>query len=307
MITFLSGGTGTPKLLQGFRELVSDNDLHVICNTADDYEYKGLYISPDFDTVLYLFAEMLDTDKFWGVKDETFVTLQTLEMLGEPSWFQLGDKDLALHLIRSDLLKQGYDLSAVAKVLQTKLEIQASLYPMSNQRVTSMIKSENKEYHFQEFWVQYRGQLPIEDVTFVGSDEAKAVPEAIKAIDQADRVVIGPSNPVTSIGPILATRGYLEALKRNSHKIWIFSPIVGDAPISGPAAQLMRNQGIEVSSLGVAKHYAQFRGATFVLDQVDSKYKTAIEDLGFHVKIANTIMTDLEVKKSLADLVLSSL
>lgn len=305
-IGFLSGGTGTPKLIQGFRGLVPDELHHVVCNTGDDLEYNTLYISPDFDTLLYLYADVLDTLKFWGVRDETFHTLQMLGYYGEETWFKLGDKDLALHIIRTSLIKQGKSALEIARFVSSKLGVKAHLYPMSNQRVTSLIQSGDREVHFQEFWVKERGKAIVDSVRFLVEETAEMLPEAAKAMRSSTHVVIGPSNPVTSIGPILAIRGYKELLTELSKKLWIFSPIIGKAPVSGPAAQLMRSRQIEVSSTGIASCYSDFQGAKFILDEKDRDQQKDIEDMGFEVMLANTLMNTLDVKRNLARMVLEN-
>ena len=307
MFTFLSGGTGTPKLLEGFRKEIPDSEMHIICNMADDFEYLSCYISPDFDTVLYLFAGLLDTKKFWGRDEETFTTLSALKELKQETWFQLGDKDIALHLVRRHLLDQGFTFSEIASKLCALLGVQAHLYPMSNERVTTRVTSNGENLHFQEFWVKYRGKIPIDEVNFVGHEKAKATKEAIWSLKKAEGIIIGPSNPVTSILPILLLPPYRETIKDNASKLTIFSPIVGDTAISGPAPQLMRNKGIKVSAKGIANYYKDFaHGATFVLDNQDEKYKESIKSMGYRVMLTQTVMKSWKDAREMSKLVLTS-
>lgn len=257
MITFLSGGTGTPKLLRGMLDLLEERDIAVIVNTAEDIWLSGNHLSPDVDTVMYLVAGVLNTDRWWGIRDDTYITHDLLARLGIEEFIAVGDRDRAVHVARGEMLRGGMRLTEATKALCEKLGVRATVLPMTDSPVTTYVKTRQGEMHFQEYWVKHRGALAIEGVVRRSREPPVATPEVIAAIEASDAVVIGPSNPVTSISPILECAGVREALRRHRRVIAV-SPFIGDAPVSGPAAALMRASGREPSSVGTYGLYEDF-------------------------------------------------
>ncbi|WP_292490318.1 2-phospho-L-lactate transferase [Methanoculleus sp. 10] len=256
MITFLSGGTGTPKLLRGMQELLDEQEIAVVVNTAEDMWLSGNHLSPDIDTVMYLFADILDTGRWWGIRDDTYITHDLLARLGVEEFIAVGDRDRAVHVARGEMLRSGMRLTEATAALCTKLDVLATVLPMTDSVVTTYVKTRRGEMHFQEYWVKHRGDVAIEGVVRRYRQPPVATDEVIRTIDASDAVVIGPSNPVTSISPILECAGVREALR--SKLVIAVSPFIGDAPVSGPAAALMRAFGKEPSSAGTYSLYRDF-------------------------------------------------
>ncbi|MCX6693963.1 MAG: 2-phospho-L-lactate transferase [Methanomicrobiales archaeon] len=255
MITFLSGGTGTPKLLLGMRDLLSDAMTTVVVNTAEDIWMNGGHISPDVDTVLYLFAGTLNTATWWGVAGDTFSTHEALIRLGTDEYIAIGDRDRAIHLARARLLESGSSLTAATSAIAARLGVRAQVLPMTDEAVATMVTTPDGPLHFQEYWVRQKGSVPLLGVSWTPIEPPPATPEVLAAIRGADAVIIGPSNPVTSILPILRCRGVREALAERP--VIAISPFIGDAPVSGPAGALMRAIGAEPGSLGTAALYGE--------------------------------------------------
>ncbi len=253
MITFLSGGTGTPKLLRGMQELLDEREIAVIVNTAEDMWLSGNHLSPDIDTVMYLFADILDTSRWWGIRDDTYITHDLLARLGIEEFIAVGDRDRAVHVARGEMLRRGMRLTEATAALCANLDVFSTVLPMTDSEVTTYVTTHRGDMHFQEYWVKHRGDVEIEGVVRRHKKPPVATGEAIRAIDASDAVVIGPSNPVTSISPILECAGIREALKRKP--VVAVSPFIGDAPVSGPAAALMRAFGKESSSAGTYSIY----------------------------------------------------
>lgn len=255
MITVLSGGTGSLKLVQGLLTLLKPEELTIIVNTADDFEWLGLYVSPDLDTAVYLLAGLLDENKFWGIKEDTFHFLNMIKRYGYEDWFSVGDRDLATHFHRTMLLKRGHNLTEVAASLCRAFNIKVKILPMSNEKISTFVKTDKGTLPFQEFWVKRKGKDKVLGVNFRGIKKAKPAPGVTESINKADGIIIGPSNPVTSINPILGVPGIRKALEGTEVKRICISPIVGSEPISGPAGNLLSGIGVEVSSFGVALVY----------------------------------------------------
>jgi len=249
----LSGGTGTPKLLRGIRRLLPDEEITVIVNTAEDIYVSGNLVSPDLDTVLYLFSGLLDDAKWWGIKNDTFHTCNALKELGVNEKLMLGDKDRATHIFRSELMRNGASLTEAILQLSSKLGIKASILPMCDEKVDTMIKTSEGEMHFQDFWVGAKGEPEVSGVNIKGIGKAKPTKEVLAALASEENVIIGPSNPITSIGSILALKGMRKILAKK--KVIAVSPIIGKSPVSGPAGKFMKACGYEVSSRGVAECY----------------------------------------------------
>ena len=299
MITTLAGGVGAARFLQGLVHVVPPEEIVTIVNTGDDIEFYGLHISPDVDIVTYTLAGIVDEEKGWGIRGDTFNCLDMLRKYGYETWFMLGDKDLATHIHRTLLLKSGLKLSEVTEKIRKALGVKVKIIPMTDDRVQTKIVTNVGEMHFQEYLVKRKTQDPVLGVKFEGIERAEPAPGVIEAILNANGIIICPSNPIVSIGPILSIKGVREALKKTKAKTVAISPIVGGAPIKGPADKLMRGLGIEVSALGVAKIYKDFLD-TLIIDNVDRDLKPRIEEIGVKVHVTNTIMKTLQNKMKLA-------
>lgn len=297
----LSGGTGTPKLLQGLRKLVPDEDITVIVNTAEDIVISGAFVSPDVDTVLYLFSGSLDVRKWWGIRNDTFHTNKAMKELDYSEKLMLGDMDRATCIFRSELMREGKSLTEVTLRLCRSLRIKARILPMCDEKVDTMINTPQGVMHFQDFWVGKRGVPDVIDVKINGIKNAKPTKEVLEALDLEENVIIGPSNPITSIGPILALKGMREILTRK--KVIAVSPIIGDSPVSGPAGKLMAARGFEVSSRGVARSYGDILDF-MVIDERD----TAVEaDFDMKTVRFDTMMTSVDKSEVLAKRIISLL
>ena len=303
MITALAGGVGAARFLTGFVRLVKGEDLSVIVNTGDDIELFGLHISPDVDIVTYTLAGVVDEEKGWGIKCDTFCCLEALRKLGGEAWFNLGDKDLATHMFRTSLLKKGFKLSEITAQISRALGLDVKILPMTDDRFETRIVTENGSVHFQEYLVKRGAKDEVLGVEFLGAESAKPAVGVVEAIMDSELVVVCPSNPVVSIGTILAVEGVREALRSTDAKKVAVSPIIAGAPVKGPADKLLRGLGLEVSAYSVAKLYLDFLD-TFVLDMADAAEKGRIEKLGIEVKVTNTVMKSLEDKIELAKAVL---
>lgn len=299
MITTLAGGVGAARFLQGLVHVVPPEEIVTIVNTGDDIEFYGLHISPDVDIVIYTLAGIVNQEKGWGIHEDTFNCLEMLGQYGYETWFMLGDKDLATHIHRTILLKNGLKLSEVTENIRKALRVKVKVIPMTNNRVQTKIITNIGEMHFQEYLVKRKAQDPVLDVKFEGIEKAEPAPGVIESILNADGIIICPSNPIVSIGPILSIKGVKEALKKTRAKIVAISPIVGGTPIKGPADKLMRGLGIEVSAVGVARVYRDIIDV-FIIDNVDKDLKSRIEELEVEVFITDTIMKTLEDKIRLA-------
>ena len=306
MICVLTGGTGGAKFVDGLRQVVPSEEITLIVNTGDDLMWWGLYVSPDIDSITYVLSGMLSRERGWGVKGDTFLCLQAMGQLGEPTWFHTGDRDLAMHLLRSRLLAEGKTLSEATAVISEKLGVKARILPMSNSRVETRVQTPNVgELSFEEYFVQRWFQDPVSSVRFAGASDAEPAPGVIEAITSADAVLVAPSNPVTSIGPILAVPGIKEALLQARGKIAAVSPIVGNAPVAGPAGILMQAQGLPCSIAGVAQAYEDFLDV-LVCDTRDARAAENLRKNGLRVQCAQTIMRTAEDKTALAREVLQA-
>lgn len=302
-VTALAGGVGAAKFLTGLMQLISQDDLSVIVNTGDDIELFGLHISPDVDIISYTLAGIVDEDKGWGIKNDTFHCLDMLKAIGTDTWFNLGDRDLATHIYRTSRLKQGKTLTQVTTEIAKSLGLKAQILPMSNDKFETRITTKKGTMHFEEYFVKHRFSDEILNIDFVGAKTADPSPGVLDAILSADLVIVCPSNPVVSIGTILAVNGIRDALQRTDAKVVAVSPIVAGLPLKGPADKMMRFMSVEVSALGVAKLYSNLVDA-FVIDSKDSHHKAGIEALGLRVYVTNTVMQFLQDKVSLARVVL---
>jgi LPPG:FO 2-phospho-L-lactate transferase len=305
MITVLTGGTGGAKFIDGLRQVVPPEELTIIVNTGDDLLWWGLYVSPDIDSITYVLAGLLSRERGWGVKGDTFFCLQHMGQLGQPIWFHAGDRDLAVHILRSKLLAEGKTLSEVTTEICEKLGVNARILPMSNSRVETRVGTPVGELSFEEYFVQRWYQDPVESIRFAGAADAEPAPGVIDAILAADIVLLAPSNPVTSIGPILAVPGVREALQKTQGRIASISPIVAGEAVAGPAGILMASQGLAVSVAGVAHAYHDFLDV-LVVDVRDAQAAEELRQTGLRVHVAKTVMRTPEDKADLAAAVLSA-
>jgi LPPG:FO 2-phospho-L-lactate transferase len=281
-------------------------DVVVVGNTADDTEIYGLHISPDLDTVLYTLAGVANPVHGWGIEGDTFECLGSLTKLGEETWFQLGDRDLATHIFRTNRLRKGVALSRVTAELAKSLGVRSTLLPMSNDPVRTMVHTPEGKLEFQTYFVRRRAQDEVLRVKFQGAKKARPTPGLLRAIRDAEGIIFCPSNPIISVGPILAVPGVRKALEKRKCPAVAISPIVGGRALKGPAANMMKGLGMEVSALGVAKIY---RGLVdvMVIDQADEALAPAIRDVGMKAVVTNTIMSGETEKKALARVVLKTI
>ena len=300
MIVVLAGGVGAARFLQGLSRIRLQEEITVISNTGDDFEFYGLYISPDIDIVTYTLAGLADEEKGWGFRDDTFQCQEMLSKLGLETWFKLGDRDLATHIYRTKQLRAGLKLSQITSKLADSMGLRVKILPMTNDRVETRILTDQGNIHFEEYMVKRQMRDDVRSVVFSGIEEAKPGPGVIEAIQEAEAIVVAPSNPIVSIGPILAVEGVREELKSSKAKVVAVSPIVQGSPIKGPADKLMRSTGVEVSAFGVAQLYHDFLHG-FVLDELDLEQKVRIEGMGLSVATTNTIMKTLKDKERLAE------
>jgi LPPG:FO 2-phospho-L-lactate transferase len=298
-ITALAGGVGASKLLLGLHDVIDPGDLTVIVNTGDDLTLHGLKISPDLDIVTYTLAGIVDAAKGWGYRGETFHALKRLAAFGRINWFNLGDRDLATHIHRTAMLAEGKSLSQAADAIRVALGVKSRILPMSEQDVPTMIATNEGELHFQEYLVKRGAEPVVRAIRFAGAENARPTDGVLEAIRDADRIVICPSNPLISIGPILAVPGIREALRARKEKVVAVCPIVGGKSLKGPSDKMLAQLGHEPSALGVAKLYADFTG-TFVIDPADKARAASIGKLGMKVAIIPTVMTNRAQKRRLA-------
>lgn len=300
MITVLSGGTGTPKLLQGLKEIVDPSELNIIVNTLENDYFSGVYVSADIDTVLYTMADLINDEFWYGIKGDTFITHERLKEIGCPELLRIGDKDRATK-IQKTLLIEKYGLKKACEIQAENMDLACKVIPMSEQDSDIKIITDIGELEFHDFLIKHQQEPEVIDVKF-----SKVLPAdgVIDAINNSDAVIIGPSNPVTSILPILSMEGVREALK-NTYVIAV-SPIIGSDSVSGPASKFMKALDIDVSSVGVATLYKDFLD-NIVIDNEDVNLEQELNQIINKVTITNTIMNSLEVKKSLAQIIIDSI
>lgn len=303
MIVVFTGGTGGAKLVQGLQQIVPEEHLTVIVNTGDDVDCWGLHVSPDIDSVLYALAGLLSNDRGWGIEGDSFRCLERMKQLGEPSWFSLGDLDLATHLTRTAMLRAGKTLTEVTAVLAEKFGVRSRMLPMSDDRVSTMLDTAKGTLTFQEYFVRERHEVDVHAVRFEGAPQARPAPSVIAAIEQAEAIILAPSNPVTSIGPILAVPGIRAVLRVASAPIVAVSPIVCGAAVSGPAGKLMEMMQWPCSIAGVAQAYQDFLDA-LVVDEADEQEAEELRKHGIEVHCTRTIMRSPDDKLALAKNVL---
>ena len=298
-ITALAGGVGASKLLLGLYEVLEPEALTIIVNTGDDIVLHGLKISPDLDIVTYTLAGIVDRAKGWGIRGDTFHALKRLASYGRAVWFNLGDGDLATHIHRSALLEEGMTLSDAAESIRAALGVKARIVPMSDNSVPTIIESDEGALHFQKYLVKRRTEPIVQGIRFAGVESVRPAPAVLEAIGGAMRIIICPSNPLISIGPILAVPGVRERLRARRADVFAVCPIVGGRSLKGPSDKMLAQLGHEATALGVARLYNDFTG-TFVIDPADKGQAAAISALGMKVVILPTVMKTQAQKRQLA-------
>jgi LPPG:FO 2-phospho-L-lactate transferase len=306
MITALAGGVGAARFLQGLVTLVPEEKLTVIVNTGDDIELFGLHISPDLDIVTYTLAGIVDEEKRWGIKGDTFNCLESLEKYGYETWFKVGDRDLATHIQRTCLLRNGHTLSFATDCIREALGLKMKILPMTDDKFETNVITDRGKMHFEEYLVKRGAKDKVVGVEYKGAESARPARGVLDSILNSDAVVVCPSNPIVSIGTILSLKGVNDALMNTKAKAIAVSPIVGGAPIKGPADKLMQGLGLEVSAFAVAAFYKNFLDA-FVIDSIDKAQKRRIQALGLNAHVTNTIMKSQLDKVRLAEAVLNLL
>ena len=304
MLTALAGGVGAARFLRGLVDVVPPDDVIVVVNTGDDDEFHGLFVSPDLDSVTYTLADAQNPETGWGLVGETFHAIDALDRYGQPTWFRLGDRDLATHLFRTERLRRGAPLSAVTSEIASAWGVRTHLLPMTDDRVATRITVRTpdggtEELAMQDWFVRQRAEPPVVEVRFDGAEQSKPGPGVLAALETAETILVCPSNPVISIGPILAVPGIRDVLVRRRDRVVGVSPIIGGRPVKGPADRLMAPLGIEVSCVGVARAYRDFC-STLVIDADDAAHAGAVEALGVRAVVADTLMRDARVAAALA-------
>lgn len=295
-VVALAGGVGGAKLATGLQVALPPGALTVIVNTADDFEHWGLTICPDLDTVMYNLADLHNPETGWGRRDESFAVMQSVSQIGGEDWFRLGDRDLAMHLRRSEWLRQGVTLSEVADRLRRSLGVPSAILPMCDQPVRTLVSTDEGDLPFQHYFVRRRCEPTVIDLTFVGAEQAQLTPQVRAAIKQAELVVLCPSNPYLSIDPILSVPGMRRLLRQSAATVVAVSPIVGGRALKGPAAKMMRELGQTISPITVVTRYIDLLDG-FVLDAEDTDLRHAID---LPMLVTDTIMGDLVSKSRLA-------
>ena len=305
-ITALAGGVGGSKLLLGLYRVMDPADLTIIVNTGDDIVMHGLHVSPDPDIIMYTLAGVVNEETGWGIQGETFRVAEGLAQYGRPVWFKLGDRDLATHIHRSALLREGSTLSQAIETIRTALGVRARILPMSDDRAPTMLVTEEGRMHLQAYLVRRRCEPKLKAVMLDSAERARPAPGVIEAVADADGIIISPSNPLISIAPILAVPGVREALHRRRADVAAVCPLVGGKSLKGPSDKMMAELGQDVSAVGVASLYSDIC-ATFVIDHEDEAASAAIELLGIRPVVRPTVMKSVEDKERLARQVLALL
>jgi LPPG:FO 2-phospho-L-lactate transferase len=287
LITVLAGGTGSIKLIRGLAS--QTRDLTIISNVGDNIWLYGLYICPDIDTVIYGLANILDEQQGWGIKTDSFGFLEQVRMLGEQTWFKLGDRDLATHVIRTNMLKAGKNLSEITEWMRVRYGIPSKIIPATNSPIETKILTDKGEMNIQQFWVKHRGEPKVRRVFYKGSKKARINPEIIRTIKESEMIVVAPANPITSIAPILSIKVLKKNLIEERKKIVAISPLIGDKAVSGPAVKYMKAMKLQISPIGIAEYYSDFVGK-FIISPTDYNISSRIQNLGLNVYLTNILM-----------------
>jgi LPPG:FO 2-phospho-L-lactate transferase len=304
-IVVLAGGVGAARFLNGLAKIVAPEDLSCVVNTGDDIVLHGLHISPDLDIITYTLAGIVDNEKGWGISQDTYNCHQAFKNLGFDEWFRLGDKDLATHLYRSELLRSGRLLSEVTAGLCERLGVRSRVFPMTNDHFETWVKTDAGWIHFEEYYVRRGCRDEVRDVQFRGADSARPSPGVLEALTEADQVIVAPSNPIVSVGTILEVQGIRETLQRRRKPVTAISPIVAGSPLKGPADKFMLHRGVEVSPRGVAKLYGDFL-SHLIIDYADKELTDDIASMGIEAVATNTVMRTMEDRVRLAETALAT-
>ncbi|MGD1836184.1 MAG: 2-phospho-L-lactate transferase [Nitrososphaeraceae archaeon] len=305
MITIIAGGTGSVKLVRGLSKCTKK--LSVIVNVGDNFWWNGLYICPDIDTITYGLSNLLDKEKGWGINDDSFNFLKFMEKIGEETWFKVGDKDLVIHIVRTNLLKRGVRLAEITKfIAQKKMGITIPIVPITNDHIETRIKTDKNDMHIQDFWVKHNGKKKVKDIYYKNIKNSKSNIEAINLLKKSSLIVIAPGNPVTSIGPIIELKDFREEMIKQKNKIIAISPIIGKKVISGPAGKYMKAKKIENSAYGIAKWYSKFLDE-IIIDYKDHNIVNKINELDIKTTLTNIIMKDELEEIKLSKIVLNKL
>jgi LPPG:FO 2-phospho-L-lactate transferase len=308
VITVLAGGVGAARFLAGLVRVVPPTEVTAVVNVADDVELHGLHVSPDLDTVTYTLAGAVDPARGWGLADETWHAMEALARYGDETWFSLGDRDLATHLHRTRRLREGAPLSTVTAEITRAWGLRLRILPVSDDPVRTRVTLPEEgglEVGFQEYFVRRRHAVPVSSVRFDGAEHARPAPGVLEALEGADRIVVAPSNPILSIGPILALPAVAQALARRRDRVVAVSPIVAGAALKGPADRLLAELGHEPSVVGVARLYAPVAG-TLVIDDADRDRAGEVEAAGIRAVVAPTVMTGPDEASALARTVIGT-
>lgn len=281
------------------------DDLTVISNIADNIWFHGLYICPDIDTITYGLAYILDKKRGWGVMDDSFMFMEQMKKLGQDYWFKIGDKDLALHIVRTNLLNKGKSLSWITEWIRKKFSISSTIIPASDDHVETRIETSQGEMHIQEFWVKNHAELDISCIRYKGIETATANSRAVESIKNSELVIIAPGNPISSIGPIISLPIIRKELESKKDSVIAVSPIVGNSPLSGPASKYMQVMGMESSPFGIASYYKDI-ASNLVISRMDDEYQYKINQLGINVYKTNIVMQNLQDETTLSNYILSN-
>jgi LPPG:FO 2-phospho-L-lactate transferase len=306
LIVTLAGGVGAARFLEGLLHVVPQERITIIGNVGDDTEFYGLHVSPDLDIVAYTLASLIDPEKGWGFRGDSFHCQNMLQTYGYQTWFNLGDRDLATHLFRTEQLRRGKKLSAVTADIVSRLGLNLTLLPSTNDLLQTYVSTGRRLMHFQDYMVRYQTKPNVNLVIFKGAQSAKPAPRVLQSLMKADGIIICPSNPIVSIGAILAVKGIRSALKKTEARIVGISPIVGGKTIKGPADKLMKSLGTEPSAVGVAMLYRDFMD-TLIIDRIDQKLAPQINSLGMKTIATQTLMKTMSDKVNLAQITLSEI
>ena len=302
MITVLAGGTGSVKIVRGFASELGE-DLTIVSNVGDNIWLHGLYICPDLDTVLYGLAGIL-SEKGWGIKDDSFSFLDQMEKLQQDVWFKLGDRDIATHLLRTALIKQGRNLTEITDWMTRKFSVPEKIFPATDSQLETIIVTDQGPMHIQEFWVKHHGNPQVRDIRYNGAENSIANPDLLNSLKNSELIVIAPANPISSINPIMKVREIGEVLTRLRKKVIAVSPLIGERAISGPAVKYMKAMNLTDSPLGVAAFYSEVVG-NFIIDSHDSTMSSKISCLDMNVFQTDIIMKDSRDEKRLSSFIKS--
>lgn len=309
MIAAIAGGVGAARLLRGLILVVEPRELSVVVNTGDDTVFHGLHVSPDIDTVVYTTGGAIDPDRGWGLAGESWTAMENLKRyapFGAVDWFNLGDRDLATHLWRTGRLRSGATLTEVTADLASAWELRYRLLPMSDDPVSTIVETVDGDLAFQEYFVRLQHGVAVTGVRFAGIKAARPGPDVLAILEEADAILVCPSNPIVSIGPVLAVQGVREVLERRRDLVAAVSPIVAGAALKGPADRMLTELGLEASVVGVARLYAPFC-SVLVIDQADANRVAEVEACGIRAVVTDTIMRTPDVAAALSQTMLRAL